>query len=152
MIDPIDLNDMPQVLQLLELQQIAYRIEAELVGFEEIPPLFDSPQSLRDSQESFFGYFEEGRLVGAVACRQSAKELTICRMMVHPDFFRRGIAGALLRHIESFAVPGGIMTVSTGTNNTPAVNLYEKHGFEPVHVQLLAPGITMTKFMKRVDS
>lgn len=152
MIERIDLNDMQQVLQLLELQQIAYRIEAKRIGFDEIPPLFDSPQSLRDSQESFFGYFEQGRLAGAIGCRQSAKELAICRLMVHPDFFRRGIAGALLQHIESLAVPGGIMTVSTGTNNTPAVQLYEKYGFEAVQMQLLAPGITMTKFMKAVTS
>ncbi|CAG7646065.1 GNAT family N-acetyltransferase [Paenibacillus allorhizosphaerae] len=157
MIRKIDLTDLHETLELLSLQQLAYRIEAELIGFNEIPPLFDSPQTLRESEESFFGYYDEidepdgkGRLVGAVSCKQSAKELTICRMMTHPDYFRRGIATGLLKHAEQFAVPGMCIKVSTGTNNTPAIELYGKHGYEPVRVRLVAPGITLTQFQKIV--
>ncbi|UUZ83470.1 GNAT family N-acetyltransferase [Paenibacillus sp. P26] len=111
--------------------------------------MFDSPQTLRESEEAFFGYFtEEGKLAGAVSCKQGAKELTICRMMVHPDYFRRGIAGRLLEYAEQFAVPGMRIKVSTGTNNTPAVQLYTKYGYEPVQRQLVAPGVTLTQFQK----
>ncbi|MCZ8517779.1 GNAT family N-acetyltransferase [Paenibacillus filicis] len=149
MIEPIDLNDMQRVLEMLSLQQKAYRIEAELIGFEEIPPLFDSPQTLRDAGETFFGaYSEEGRLIGAASCKQGAKELTICRMMVDPDYFRQGIGGRLLKHVEQLALPGMRLKVSTGTNNTPAYALYIKHGYEPVQRQLVAPGITLTEFQK----
>lgn len=148
MIRAIDLSDTQEVLELLALQQTAYRIEAELIGFDEIPPLLDSPLSLRESGESFFGYFEEGRLVGAATCKQGVKELMICRMMVHPDFFRRGIASELLKHLEQLALPGMKILVSTGTNNTPAVQLYDKHGYEPIRKQLVAPGITLTQFQK----
>ncbi|MBP1157116.1 MULTISPECIES: GNAT family N-acetyltransferase [unclassified Paenibacillus] len=148
MIRAIDLADMQEVLAFLLLQQTAYRVEAERIGFDEIPPLFDSPQSLRDSGESFFGYYEGSKLHGAAACKQSPKEVVICRMMVHPDCFRRGIASKLLKHLEQFALPGMKMIVYTGTNNTPAVGLYDKHGYEPFHMQLLAPGITLTQFQK----
>ncbi|WP_010502172.1 GNAT family N-acetyltransferase [Paenibacillus elgii] len=150
MIRPIDLSDQNAVLELLSLQQVAYRIEAELVGFEEIPPLLDSPLSLRESGEAFFGCYLDERLVGAAACKQSPKEMTVCRMMVHPDWFRHGIASRLLEHIEQHVQPGTLIKVATGTNNTPAVRLYEKHGYEPVQVQLLAPGITLTQFQKIV--
>ncbi|CAG7652255.1 hypothetical protein PAESOLCIP111_06490 [Paenibacillus solanacearum] len=157
MIRQIDLNDTHDTLELLSLQQLAYRIEAELIGFTEIPPLFDSPQTLKESEESFFGYYDEldvpegkGRLVGAVSCKQGVRELTICRMMTHPDYFRRGIATGLLRHAEQFAPSGTCIKVSTGTNNTPAVELYGKHGYEPVRVRLVAPGITLTQFQKIV--
>ncbi|NEN84187.1 GNAT family N-acetyltransferase [Paenibacillus elgii] len=150
MIRPIDLSDQNAVLELLSLQQVAYRIEAELVGFEEIPPLLDSPLTLRESGEAFFGCYMDERLVGAAACKQSPKEMTVCRMMVHPDWFRHGIASRLLEHIEQHVPPGTLIKVATGTNNTPAVRLYEKHGYEPVQVQLLALGITLTQFQKIV--
>jgi len=152
MIRPIDLENLHELLPLLELQQLAYRIEAELIGFEEIPPLLDSPQTLRESGESFFGHYTGVKLTGAVSCRQSPKELTICRMMVHPDYFRMGIAGKLLEHVESMAAPGRAIVVTTGTSNTPAVSLYEKHGYEPSRMHLIAPGITMTQFIKLTES
>ncbi|ALS23825.1 GNAT family N-acetyltransferase [Paenibacillus naphthalenovorans] len=148
MIRAIDLNDTQEVLEFLTLQQTAYRVEAELIGFEEIPPLFDSPLSLKESGESFFGYYEEGKLRGAAACKQSARELTISRIMVYPDCFRRGIASKLLKHLEQFALPGMRIIVYTGTNNIPAVQLYDKHGYQPLQMQLVAPGITLTKFQK----
>ncbi|MEK8132256.1 GNAT family N-acetyltransferase [Paenibacillus filicis] len=150
-IRPVDMDNLQELLPLLELQQQAYRIEAELVGFEEIPPLLDSPQELRESGESFFGYYEDEKLLGAISCKQSARELTICRMMVHPDRFRQGIAGALLRHVEAIAIPGCAIAVATGTTNTPAVALYEKHGFMASRMQLIAPGITMTHFIKLAE-
>lgn len=148
MIRAIDLTDTQEVLEFLTLQQAAYRVEAELIGFEEIPPLFDSPLSLKESGESFFGYYEDGKLEGAAACKQNPKELTVSRMMVHPACFRLGIASKLLKHLEQFALPGMKIIVFTGTKNTPAVQLYDKHGYQPFRTQLVAPGITLTQFQK----
>ncbi|TDF94180.1 GNAT family N-acetyltransferase [Paenibacillus piri] len=150
MIREIDLNDNAQVLDLLMLQQLSYRVEAQLIGFKEIPPLWDSPKSLKESGELFFGYYEGHRMAGSVSVKQTPKELTICRMMVHPDFFRRGIASRLLEYAESLAVPGMLLKVSTGTKNEPAVNLYGKYGYKPGQTMEIAKGITLTVFTKRV--
>jgi ribosomal protein S18 acetylase RimI-like enzyme len=148
MIRKIDLNDNTQALDLLMLQQLSYRIEARLIGFKEIPPLWDSPKTLRDSGELFFGCYDDSRLVGCVSVKQSPKELTICRMMVHSSYFRRGIASRLLEYAESLAVEGMPIKVSTGTKNEPAVNLYCKYGYEPNQTMDLAKGITLTIFTK----
>lgn len=151
MIRAIDVTDTQEVLELLMLQQLSYRVEAERIGFDEIPPLFDSPQTIQGSGERFFGYYEDRRLAGAVSVKQSPKELTICRMMVHPSFFRRGIATKLLQFAEQIAVPGMPVKVSTGTNNEPAVQLYTKHGFEPCQKIEIAPNVTLTVFYKRAE-
>ncbi|MFD0681769.1 MULTISPECIES: GNAT family N-acetyltransferase [unclassified Paenibacillus] len=148
MIRQIDLNDNSQVLDLLMLQQLSYRIEAKLIGFKEIPPLWDSPKTLRESGELFFGYYEDNRLAGSVSVKQSPKELTICRMMVHSSYFRRGIASCLLEYAESLAIPGMMIKVSTGTKNEPAVNLYRKYGYEPDQTMDIAKGVTLTIFTK----
>lgn len=150
MIREIDLTDNQQALDLLMLQQLSYRIEAKLIGFKEIPPLWDSPKTLRESGELFFGDYDDKRLVGSVSVKQSSKELTICRMMVHPSCFRRGIASRLLEFAEELAVPGMPIKVSTGTKNEPAVRLYRKYGYEPGRVMEIAPDITLTLFTKIV--
>jgi len=148
MIRKIDLSDNQQVLDLLFLQQLAYRIEAELIGFKEIPPLWDSPKTLKDSGECFFGYYEAAKLIGAVSVKQSPKEMTICRMMVHPSHFRQGIATLLLQYAEGLAIPGLMIKVSTGTKNAPAIHLYTKFGYEPGQIIEIAPGITLTVYHK----
>lgn len=149
MIRKIDLTDHHQVLDLLFLQQLSYRVEAELIGFKEIPPLWDSPKTLRESGECFFGYYDDdNKLAGAVSVKQGPKEMTLCRMMVHPDYFRQGIATQLLQYAESLAVPGLMIRVSTGTNNEPAVRLYTKFGYEPGQVMEVSPGITLTVYYK----
>jgi ribosomal protein S18 acetylase RimI-like enzyme len=148
LIREIDLTDSRQALELLMLQQLSYRIEAQLIGFKEIPPLFDSPKSLLDSGELFFGCYDHEYLTGAISVKQALKELIICRMMVHPQYFRRGIASSLLEFIEGLAIPGSPVKVSTGTNNEPAFRLYRKHGYEPAQVLDISPGITLTVFYK----
>ncbi|SFL69495.1 Acetyltransferase (GNAT) family protein [Paenibacillus sp. 1_12] len=152
MIREIDLTDNKQALELLMLQQLSYRIEAQMIGFKEIPPLWDSPLSLKESGESFLGNYEEKRLTGAISMKQTAKELAICRMMVHPQYFRRGIASRLLEFVEGLAIPGLPIKVSTGTNNKPAFSLYKKHGYEPAQVLEVSPGITLTVFYKQTES
>ncbi|PZE20667.1 GNAT family N-acetyltransferase [Paenibacillus xerothermodurans] len=152
MIQQIDLNNNMQVLELLMLQQLSYRVEARLIGFKEIPPLWDSPKTLRDSGELFFGYYEHEQLVGAISFKQNVKEFTICRLMVHPSYFRRGIASQLLEFAESCAAPGTLIKVSTGTNNEPAVRLYIKHGYTPGQIMEISPGITLTVFHKTANT
>ncbi|NHN35354.1 GNAT family N-acetyltransferase [Paenibacillus agricola] len=150
MIREIDLSDNHKALELLMLQQHSYRIEAQLIGFKDIPPLFDSPHSLKESGELFFGCYDRERLTGAISIKQAPKELTICRMMVHPEYFRRGIASRLLTFIEGLVFPGTPIKVSTGTNNEPAFRLYRKFGYEPFQVLEISPGITLTVFYKRI--
>ncbi|WP_281889639.1 GNAT family N-acetyltransferase [Paenibacillus sp. YYML68] len=147
-IERIDLYDIHKTLPLLELQQLAYRIEVERMRYTEPPPLLDSPLTLQQSGEAFLGYWDDERLVGAIAYRLSGRACTITRMMVHPDFFRQGIASRLLETIGSMLSSGDTLSVSTGAYNEPAVSLYRKHGFEPVEQQELAPGIFLTRFTK----
>jgi ribosomal protein S18 acetylase RimI-like enzyme len=150
MIREIELTDNRQTLELLMLQQLSYRIEAQLIGFKEIPPLWDSPKTLKECGEVFFGYYEADRLSGAVSVKQTGKELAICRMMVHPMCFRRGIASRLLEFVEELAEPNVLIKVSTGTNNEPAMHLYRKYGYEPTQIMDISPGITLTIFHKLI--
>ncbi|MDO7907813.1 GNAT family N-acetyltransferase [Paenibacillus sp. JX-17] len=149
MITRLDLQDEDTVQQLWQLQHIAYRIEAELIGFTQIPPLQDTFQSLQQCEETFYGWINEeaGELIGAVAVEsEEPGTLTVTRMMVHPDHFREGIAHALLSYVLHAYSDVHRFIVSTGTRNIPAFSLYTKHGFKPVSAFDVAPGVELTLF------
>ncbi|MCV4235555.1 GNAT family N-acetyltransferase [Virgibacillus sp. LDC1] len=147
MIRALSLEDRDTVQQIWSLQHMAYPLEAELIGFSEIPPLQDTFDTIRASGETFFGYInEEGDLIGAIAVEPEQEQVTISRMMVHPGHFRKGIAGTLIRHVLECYKEAPMFVVSTGTRNTPAVTLYEKFGFVKNHAFEVAPGVELTEF------
>ena len=148
----LDLDD-PETLRCLwRLQRAAYAVEAELIGFDGIPPLHESMAELRDCGESFLGLDDEAGLAGAVSwVRLEDGTLDICRLMVHPRAHRRGIATALLDGLDR-AEPAARAVVSTGTGNGPALALYRRRGFEPVGTRLVGPGTTVTLLARHQGS
>jgi putative acetyltransferase len=56
------------------------------------------------------------------------------RMYVHRDYRRRGIAGAVLKHLIGEARRLGFTTIvlETGNKQTPAMALYAAFGFTPI--------------------
>ncbi len=77
------------------------------------------------------GLYHRGRLAALAGWTLENRVLELCRVAVHPDFFRRGYASRLLEAAEAAARAGGAvgMSVSTGRDNLPAAALYERHGF-----------------------
>jgi hypothetical protein len=57
------------VQSLLNIEQLAYRIEADLIGFNDIPTLNDTIYSLQECNETFYGYFANTMLCGAISPR-----------------------------------------------------------------------------------
>ncbi|MGN7415954.1 GNAT family N-acetyltransferase [Paenibacillus sp. SAF-068] len=149
-IQPLSLHDLETLGQLWRLQHVAYRLEAEIIGFQEIPPLMDTMETLQECGENFYGCIhDDGELIGAVAVAEEEENtLTITRMMVHPDHFRKGIAASLMTYVLEQHANLARYIVSTGTLNQPAVNLYTKFGFHPVEVTPIAPGVELTTFHK----
>lgn len=142
----VNLQDIMECAEVLNLQRKSYKIEAELIGTDEIPPLNETFQQLQDCGETFIGCYIEGRLAGAISFKIEGEVIDIHRMMVHPDFFRRGIAQKLIFHVEQIGYTQ--MIVSTGAANTPAVKLYEKLGFERHHDSVVGDGLVIAHFNK----
>jgi ribosomal protein S18 acetylase RimI-like enzyme len=145
----INLENSRLTERLYELQRAAYLVEANLIGFEDIPPLKESFEEFLNCGETFLGYFEREELAGAISYTIDGQELTICRMVVDPKHFRKGIAQKLLKAVEDAYNEISTFKVSTGKDNYPARNLYQKNGFELAEDVEVAPNFYISIFEKR---
>ena len=150
MIRKIELKNRQEVFFLLDLQSVSYGVEARLIGFNNIPPLHDTIHTLQLSEETFYGYFINRRLVGALSFKRKNDIVEICRLMVHPDHFRRGIASSLIAFLEEKEEGVRQFTVMTGAKNEPAIQLYKKLGFVETEQNDVVPGVPMIAFKKIV--
>jgi ribosomal protein S18 acetylase RimI-like enzyme len=149
-IQRLDLQHAPTVERVLVIQQASYAIEAELIGTRNIPPLHDTIESLQNSEERFYGYWIDDELAGLIAITLEDDTLDICRMAVHPAYFRRGIASALLTFALSTHSAAARTIVATGARNDPAKQLYLRHGFTQIDEREVEPGVVIAFFEKVV--
>lgn len=108
----------------------AYSVEADLIGVADFPPLRRSVESICAAKSVFVGCVDAGEVV-AVAEIESLHDdetMNIAGFAVHPGVFRQGIGSRLLSHVLGI-LGDTVVTVSTASENLPAIALYEKHGF-----------------------
>jgi ribosomal protein S18 acetylase RimI-like enzyme len=146
----LDVRDRRQAADMLACQRAGYAVEAELIGFDGIPPLRETLDELMHCGERFLGSYDPEGLAGIVSWEKLADgTVDICRLVVAPRAFRRGHATALLDGLDR-AEPARRLTVSTGTRNLPALTLYQSRGFVPVGIRQVAQGITVTMLERRL--
>lgn len=148
----LDLADAEVAARVLALQRRAYRVESELVGSDEIPPLHESLDELVASGETFLGALVGGQLAGVIAWRLDGETLDIHRLVVEPAYFRRGIGVALVRAALAAGPAATLAIVQTGASNEPARMLYLGEGFEHVDEIEAAPGLRVARFRKLLRS
>ncbi|REE78957.1 acetyltransferase (GNAT) family protein [Paenibacillus taihuensis] len=149
MIADIDLNDYAQVRELLNVQLLSYSVEARLIGFHDIPGLRDTALSLQACGEQFFGCWQGEALAGAISFKEENGCIDIHRLVVHPDFFRRGIGERLVKHVlDTCKQRADRFIVATGAANLPAKRLYTKLGFVEQREVEVAPGFFIAEFEK----
>ena len=77
---------------------------------------------------TFFGWEEEGKLVGVTGF-QPVKDVTLIRhAYVLPDYQRKGIGTSLLDHLKLMTKTKELL-VGTWAGATWAIVFYQKHGF-----------------------
>lgn len=93
-----------------------------------------SAEELRREIESgveFYGWFENGRLVGVMGLQKVRDKTLIRHSYVMRRYQRKGIGGRLLEHLKELAETSEIL-VGTWKAATWAIRFYEKHEFKLV--------------------
>jgi GNAT superfamily N-acetyltransferase len=146
----LDVSDPAVASRLLDLQRDAYRVEADLIGSDEIPPLHEALDGLQSCGETFLGALVDGALVGAISWKVAGETIDLHRLVVDPAHFRTGIGGALVRAALAAEPDVRRAVVQTGAANGPATALYLQEGFEPAGEIEPAPGLRVAQFTKRL--
>jgi ribosomal protein S18 acetylase RimI-like enzyme len=146
----LDLSDNAVALDVLELQREAYRVEADLIGSDQIPPLRETLDELQRCGETFLGVLDGGVLAGAVSWRFDGETIDLHRLVVSPRYFRKGVGSTLVRGALAAEPSARRAVVQTGAANEPAKRLYRGEGFAPAGELEPVPGLRVARFVKQL--
>jgi ribosomal protein S18 acetylase RimI-like enzyme len=135
-------------VQIYNIFQLSYKVEARLVGVEHFPPLRRTASDIQSSNSQFLGLWIGVELAAVVEFTQRAKDLSIDSLVVHPEYFRRGLASQLLHSLLA-KVHWRIAKVETASANNPALLLYREFGFSESKRWKTADGIEKVQLMCR---
>ena len=65
----IDISNSKNAEDVLNIQIPSYKVEAEIIGSYEIPPLKDTVYTLQHCGETFFGFYENEELCGVISIK-----------------------------------------------------------------------------------
>jgi len=128
MITKLDNSNEDVAKQIFTIFQRSYKIEAQLIGTPDFPPLLRSAKDIENSKTQFYGFSENECLAAIIEIVIADKRLDIYSLTVDPNYFRKGIANKLISYVLE-VIDFSEAIVETAVVNIPAINLYKKHGF-----------------------
>lgn len=116
---------------ILSLQKLAYRSEAEIYDEYNIPPLTQTLDEIKNDFTSkvFLIAVTDGAIIGSVRAYEKDGTCHIERLIVHPEYQNRGIGSRLLNEIENVYNGCNRFELFTGYKSKKNIRLYEKHHY-----------------------
>ena len=148
MIKKLQNSDIEISEKIRSVFQLSYKVEAELLNVTEFPPLKRPLQNYVNASTEFFGYLKDGELAGIIEIEHDNNITDINSLVVHPKFFRQGIARELMEFTFN-TFESDLFVVETGLKNEPATKLYKKFGFKEVRQWNTDSGIRKIKFERK---
>ena len=128
----ITLAEKEDLEQILELQKLAFRSQAEIYNDYSIPPLI---QTLEDIEQDFLTqtYLKaviNKKIIGSVRGYEDSNTCYIGRLIIHPDFQNQGYGTKLMAKIESIFKNVERYEIFTGYKDVKNLYLYQKLGYK----------------------
>ncbi len=116
--------------EILQLQKLAYQIEAKRYNDYNISPL---KQTLEEIMEQFKSYIflkavSDGEIIGTVRAHEDKDTCYVGKLAVRPDMQNRGIGTALMQEIEK-CYKSKRFELFVGAKSDNNIHLYKKLGY-----------------------
>ncbi len=126
-------------------------MEADLTGYPDHPYLKQGFQVIQNSSEIFFGFQIKNYQVGVISFeKEDPASLTICRLIVKPSHFKKGLTGKLIKAVEECEPGIRYIYVETGKENPPAIRRYQKSGYSLIDEFKTPDGLAIVRFQKKI--
>jgi predicted N-acetyltransferase YhbS len=136
--------------EILALQKLAYRSEAEIYGDYTIPPLTQTLEEMRADLETqlVLKASIEDRIIGSVRANMRRGTCFVGRLIVHPDFQNRGIGTQLMDELERTLSQATRFELFTGSRSERNIAFHRKLGYNPFKREELTDRVTLV-FMEK---
>jgi len=118
---------------ILELQKLAYKSEAEIYGDFSIQPLIQTMEEITDEFKNYVFIKminDEEKIIGSVRAKCVGKTCFIGKLIVNPDYQNEGIGKSLMAEIEKQFTNADNFELFTGNKSLKNIYLYQKIGFK----------------------
>jgi ribosomal protein S18 acetylase RimI-like enzyme len=139
--------------EILVLQKLAYRSEAEIYNDFNIPPLVQALESIEKDFENqyFLKAVMDGKIIGSVRAYTKEGTCYIGRLIVHPDFQNRGIGTDLMNEIERIFNTCRRFELFTGDKSERNLYLYQKLGYKLFKKAKIADQTIIVYLEKKIE-
>ncbi|MCS7462681.1 GNAT family N-acetyltransferase [Paenibacillus doosanensis] len=136
--------------EILPLQKLAYRSEAEIYNDFTIEPLAQTLEELRQQFDNhvILKASMDGTIIGSVRAYDQDGTCYIGKLMVHPNHQNKGIGKLLMNAIEEL-FPASRYELFTGSKSERNIALYEKLGYGVFKERLITSDFSLVYFEKK---
>lgn len=127
----IEQAEVEDAKEILDMQKLAFQIQAEIYNDYNIPPLTENLEEIKRDFEKqvIFKASVDGKIVGSARGYMGQETCFIRRVAVHPDYQNQGIGTKLIKRIETHFSSANRFELFTGSKSKVNLYLYRKLGY-----------------------
>jgi ribosomal protein S18 acetylase RimI-like enzyme len=139
--------------EILSLQKLAYKSEAEIYDDFTIPPLLQTLEEIRKDFENQIVLKATlgGRIRGSVRAFARGETCYIGRLIVHPEFQNQRIGTKLMNKIEEIFEEANRFELFTGHKSEKNLYLYQKLGYKVFKTVKANDRLNIVYLEKKID-
>lgn len=138
--------------EILEIQKKAFLSEAALYQNFNIQPLTQTLEEMREEckEKVVLKAVVDGKIVGSIRANTHEEGCWLNKLIVLPEYQRRGLGEKLLREIEKHFPEAKKFTLGTGANSESNIRLYQKVGYQIVGNTTFEDGVEAVMMEKAI--
>jgi ribosomal protein S18 acetylase RimI-like enzyme len=150
MIERAELSDAEEILSL---QKLAYKSEAEIYNDFTIPPLLQTLEEIKKDFENqiVLKATLNAKIRGSVRAFARGETCYIGRLIVHPDFQNQGFGTKLMNKIEEIFEESKRFELFTGHKSEKNLYLYQKLGYKVFKTVKANDQLDIVYLEKKID-